>query len=76
MVRRHEGILDLNAVRTAGAHAERLIAAPIVEDAQLVARHRNTEDLRRSVDDAQQRATDQMRGVRDAEQKSDRPLIR
>jgi hypothetical protein len=51
MVRRDEGVLDLDAVRAAGAHAERSVAAPIVENAQLLARHRDAEHLRRSVGD-------------------------
>ena len=64
MMRRNEGVLDFDAVRAAGAHAERLIAAPIVEDAQLVARHRDTENLRRPVGGRQPGAADEMRGVR------------
>ena len=66
MMRRDEGVLDLDAVRAAGAHAERLIAAPIVENAQLLARDRDAEHLRRSVGNRQPRAADEVRGVRDA----------
>jgi hypothetical protein len=64
MMRRDEGILDLDAVRAAGTHAERLIAAPVVEDAQLFARHGDAKNLRRSLGDRQPGAADQVRGVR------------
>ena len=64
MMRRNEGVLDLDAVRAAGAHAKRLIAAPIVQDAQLVARHRHAENLRRPISNRQPGATNEMGGVR------------
>ena len=47
MVRRHEHVLDPHAVGAAGAHAEHAVAAPVVEDRVLAARHHGVAGLRR-----------------------------
>jgi hypothetical protein len=66
VMRRHEDILDLDAVRAARPHAQRLIAAPIVEDVQFVARHCGAERFRSGACHRQERAADEMRRVGNA----------
>jgi hypothetical protein len=63
VVRRHECLLDGDAVGAAGAHAERGVSSPVGKDGDLLARHDEHHLLVRS---RHHDVADEMRGVRNA----------